>query len=126
VAGDPEPAVRLAWLEALDGGSAASRAEALRALLGRDGDAAVRARAVELLQSAGALRDPEAALELYRSWKGDAMADARGAALVAALMIVFPVSKLLHAPGVFFSPSLNQADDARERRHVAGWSARLS
>jgi len=46
--------------------------------------------------------------------------------LVAALMIVFPVSKLLHAPGVFFSPSLNQVDDAREHRHVAGWSARLS
>jgi len=45
-------------------------------------------------------------------------------ALVAALMIVFPVSKLLHAPGVFFSPTLNQVDDARERRHVAGWSAR--
>jgi len=44
-------------------------------------------------------------------------------ALVATLMIVFPVSKLLHAPGVFFSPSLNQADDARERRHAAGWSA---
>ena len=45
-------------------------------------------------------------------------------ALVALLMIVFPVSKLLHAPGVFFSPSFNQVDDARERRHVAGWSAR--
>jgi predicted Co/Zn/Cd cation transporter (cation efflux family) len=47
-------------------------------------------------------------------------------ALVALLMIVFPVSKLLHAPGVFFSPTLNQVDDAREHRHVAGWSARLS
>ena len=46
-------------------------------------------------------------------------------ALVAALMIVFPVSKLLHAPGVFFSPSLNQVDDAREQRHAAGWSARI-
>jgi nitrate reductase gamma subunit len=46
-------------------------------------------------------------------------------ALVATLMIVFPLSKLLHAPGVFFSPSLNQVDDARERRHVAGWSARI-
>jgi nitrate reductase gamma subunit len=45
--------------------------------------------------------------------------------LVAALMIVFPVSKLLHAPGVFFSPSLNQVDDARERRHTAGWSAQI-
>jgi len=46
-------------------------------------------------------------------------------ALVALLMIVFPVSKLLHAPGVFFSPSLNQVDDARERRHAAGWSAKI-
>lgn len=45
--------------------------------------------------------------------------------LVAALMVVFPFSKLLHAAGVFFSPTLNQVDDARERRHVAGWSARL-
>jgi nitrate reductase gamma subunit len=46
-------------------------------------------------------------------------------ALVAVLMIVFPVSKLLHAPGVFFSPTLNQVDDAREHRHTAGWSARV-
>jgi len=46
--------------------------------------------------------------------------------LVALLMIIFPISKLLHAPGVFFSPSLNQADDAREARHAAGWSARLT
>jgi nitrate reductase gamma subunit len=46
-------------------------------------------------------------------------------ALVAMLMIVFPLSKLLHAPGVFFSPSLNQVDDARERRHAAGWSAQI-
>lgn len=43
--------------------------------------------------------------------------------LVAALMIVFPFSKLLHAPGVFFSPTRNQADDSRERRYVG--SARL-
>jgi nitrate reductase gamma subunit len=46
--------------------------------------------------------------------------------LVAMLMIVFPLSKLLHAPGVFFSPSLNQVDDARERRHAAGWSAQIA
>ena len=39
-------------------------------------------------------------------------------ALVALLMAVFPASKLLHAPGVFFSPTRNQADDSRERRHV--------
>ena len=34
------------------------------------------------------------------------------------LMIVFPLWKLLHAPGVFFSPTLNQVDDAREQRHA--------
>lgn len=38
--------------------------------------------------------------------------------LVLTLMVVFPFSKLLHAPGVFFSPSRNQVDDSRERRHV--------
>ncbi len=43
--------------------------------------------------------------------------------LVAVLMLVFPISKLLHAPGLFFSPSRNQADDPRERRHQAGWTA---
>lgn len=46
-------------------------------------------------------------------------------ALVALLMIVFPFSKLLHAPGVFFSPTRNQPDDPRERRHVAPWAAPL-
>jgi len=45
--------------------------------------------------------------------------------LVAALMIVFPFSKLLHVPGVFFSPSRNQIDDAREKRHLAPWAAAL-
>ena len=41
-----------------------------------------------------------------------------------ALMAVFPFSKLLHAPGLFFSPTRNQADDSRERRHIAPWAAR--
>jgi nitrate reductase gamma subunit len=45
--------------------------------------------------------------------------------LVAALMVVFPFSKLLHAPGLFFSPTRNQADNPRERRHVAEWAKRL-
>jgi nitrate reductase gamma subunit len=45
--------------------------------------------------------------------------------LVALLMIVFPISKLLHAPGLFFSPTRNQADTSRERRHVAAWAAAL-
>lgn len=43
--------------------------------------------------------------------------------LVATLMIVFPVSKLLHAPGVFFSPTRNQVDNPREKRWTAGWTA---
>ena len=46
-------------------------------------------------------------------------------ALVALLMMVFPISKLMHAPGLLFSPTRNQADTARERRHVAPWAAAL-
>ena len=45
--------------------------------------------------------------------------------LVVLLMAVFPFSKLLHAPGLFFSPTRNQADDSRERRHIAPWAAQL-
>ncbi len=45
--------------------------------------------------------------------------------LVAVLMLIFPFSKLLHAPGVFFSPTRNQVDDPRERRHLAPWAAHL-
>ena len=45
--------------------------------------------------------------------------------LVALLMIVFPISKLLHAPGLFFSPTRNQADTSREARHIAAWAAAL-
>lgn len=41
--------------------------------------------------------------------------------MVAVLMIVFPFSKLLHAPGVFFSPTRNQVDNPREKRHLAAW-----
>jgi len=42
--------------------------------------------------------------------------------MVASLMIVFPFSKLLHAPGVFFSPTRSQADNPREKRNVAPWA----
>jgi len=44
-------------------------------------------------------------------------------ALVALLMLVFPLSKLLHAPGLFFSPGRNQVDTSREVRHLAAWAA---
>lgn len=42
--------------------------------------------------------------------------------LVALLMIIFPFSKLLHAVGIFFSPTLTQVDNAREVRTVADWT----
>ena len=45
--------------------------------------------------------------------------------LVAVLIAIFPVSKLLHAPGIFFSPTRNQVDDSREHRHLAPWAAEL-
>jgi nitrate reductase gamma subunit len=45
--------------------------------------------------------------------------------LVALLMILFPFSKLLHAPGLFFSPTRNQADNPRESRHQAAWAAQI-
>lgn len=46
-------------------------------------------------------------------------------ALVALLMAIFPISKLMHGPALFFSPTRNQADTSREQRHVAPWAARL-
>ena len=45
--------------------------------------------------------------------------------LVATLMIIFPISKLMHAPGIFFSPTRNQVDNPREQRHLAPWAAEL-
>jgi len=45
--------------------------------------------------------------------------------LVATLMLIFPISKLLHAPGMFFSPTRNQIDNPREKRHIAPWAAEL-
>jgi len=46
--------------------------------------------------------------------------------LVAALMAIFPLSKLLHVPGLFFSPTLNQVDNPREARHVTSWASALT
>lgn len=46
-------------------------------------------------------------------------------ALVALLMLVFPISKLIHAPGLFFSPAHNQIDNPREIRHVTAWATAL-
>jgi|TARA_B100000315_G_scaffold84332_1_gene77297 nitrate reductase gamma subunit len=45
--------------------------------------------------------------------------------LVVILMLIFPFSKLLHAPGVFFSPTRNMRDNPREHRHLAPWAGNL-
>ena len=42
--------------------------------------------------------------------------------LAFTLIAIFPISKLLHAPGIFFSPTLNQVDNARKRRHISSWA----
>ncbi len=48
-------------------------------------------------------------------------------AMVAFLMLIFPISKLLHAPGLFFSPTRNQVDNPREKRHAqAGWAKQVN
>ena len=45
--------------------------------------------------------------------------------LVVVLMLIFPFSKLLHAPGIFFSPTRNQIDNPRDRRHLVAWALKL-
>jgi len=42
---------------------------------------------------------------------------------VCALAAFFPFSKLVHAAGVFFSPTRNLANDTRARRHINPWNA---
>ncbi len=41
---------------------------------------------------------------------------------VFILLAIFPISKLLHAPGIFFSPTLNQIDNSRKKRHISKWA----
>ena len=42
--------------------------------------------------------------------------------LLSVLITYFPVSKLMHAGGVFFSPTRNMANDNRARRHINPWN----
>ena len=42
--------------------------------------------------------------------------------LVSALLAYFPLSKLMHAGGIFLSPTRNLANDSRRRRHVNPWN----
>ncbi len=41
--------------------------------------------------------------------------------LVCTLIAYFPFSKLIHAGGIFFSPTMNLPNDSRMRRHVNPW-----
>ena len=43
--------------------------------------------------------------------------------LVIFLMMIFPISKLIHAPGLFFAPTRYQVDNPREERHISQWGA---
>lgn len=70
--------------------------------------------------------------EFFLSWMGLSISELPFSvplvvhlSLVALLLIVFPFSKLLHAPGVFFSPTRNQIDNPREKRHISDWAAKL-
>jgi len=42
--------------------------------------------------------------------------------LVSVLLVYFPFSKLLHAPGVFLSPTRNLANNNRAKRHINPWN----
>ncbi len=41
---------------------------------------------------------------------------------VCVLLMYFPFSKLMHAPGVFFSPTRNMANNSRAVRHINPWN----
>lgn len=43
-------------------------------------------------------------------------------ALASTLLLVLPFSKLVHAAGVFLSPTRNLPNDSRARRHVNPWN----
>lgn len=43
-------------------------------------------------------------------------------AFVSVLLLYFPFSKLMHMPGVFFSPTRNLPTNTREVRHVNPWN----
>ncbi len=42
--------------------------------------------------------------------------------LAMVLLLIAPISKLLHIPGIFFSPTITQVDDARKKRNIANWA----
>ncbi|WP_300667045.1 sulfate reduction electron transfer complex DsrMKJOP subunit DsrM [Desulfoluna sp.] len=45
--------------------------------------------------------------------------------LVCVLFVYFPFSKLMHAGGIFFSPTRNMANNSRIKRHINPWNPDL-
>ena len=45
--------------------------------------------------------------------------------MVLFLAMIVPISKLLHAPGLFMSPTRYQIDNPREKRHLSPWGAEI-
>jgi len=45
--------------------------------------------------------------------------------LVCTLLAYFPFSKLMHAPGVFFSPTRNSRNNSRSVRHINPWDSKV-
>jgi nitrate reductase gamma subunit len=45
--------------------------------------------------------------------------------LVCALIAYFPFSKLMHAPGVFFSPTRSSRENSRRIRHINPWDSKV-
>jgi nitrate reductase gamma subunit len=45
--------------------------------------------------------------------------------MVLLLAFIFPISKLLHAPGLFMAPTRYQLDNPREVRHISDWGREL-
>ncbi len=43
--------------------------------------------------------------------------------LILVLAFYFPFSKLVHAGGIFFSPTKTQVDNPREARHITAWAS---
>jgi cyclophilin family peptidyl-prolyl cis-trans isomerase len=83
--GDPDAAVRLAWIEALDPSPASDQLEALKTMVSGDDDPAVRAAALEALARAGFSLGYNQLLGFASQWRPDGMPDARATALELAL-----------------------------------------
>ena len=45
--------------------------------------------------------------------------------LVCTLLVYFPLGKLVHAPGVFLSPTRNMANNSRMKRHINPWNPKV-